>query len=55
MRPYNMPGRFMSAPYKALPVTLSYPSCLTGLLPTAFNCESVFFGVVVIKRAAPLT
>ena len=33
--PYSMPGKFKSAPYKALPVTLSIPSCRTGLFPIA--------------------
>ena len=35
--PYNMFGAYKSAPYIALPVTLSIPSGLNGLVPTILN------------------
>ena len=35
--PTSMPGRNMSAPNLARPVTLSRPSCLTGEEPTIFS------------------
>ena len=35
--PYSRPGKLMSAPYWARPVTLSVPSWRIGLLPTTLN------------------
>ena len=39
--PYNIPGKFISAPYKARPVTLSLPSWRIGDLPITLNFVSL--------------
>ena len=37
--PKSNPGNWMSAPYWALPVTLSAPSCRMGRVPTTLYCS----------------
>ena len=37
IRPWSIPGRCMSAPYWACPVTFSVPSWRMGLVPTTLN------------------
>ena len=46
--PCSIPGSETSAPYMALPVTLSNPSCLTGSVPTTLYSPGGVLVVVAI-------
>src|SRR5215510_16554321 len=55
---WSMPGREMSAPYLARPVTLSTPSCRIGRVPITLNlcsCSSIFLSFCLVKLFHPET
>src|SRR5215470_7572495 len=51
--PCSIPGKLMSAPYRARPVTLSTPSCRIGRVPITLNlcsCTSILTSLASPRR-----
>src|SRR5215470_3997909 len=51
--PCSMPGKLISAPYRARPVTLSTPSCRIGRVPITLNlcsCTSILTSLASPRR-----